>query len=173
MILLADELKARTLELNLQADPKAVLDASSWLMDELEQEAGSTEEQIAVIAVLTSVRVGETERDAQAKIQDVKADCSAIETELKEAKDRIAKLEDLVRALTAQRASTSTPSPRDSPQLAQRLPVNAGAGQALDLNVPRGSPIALGMSNQKGHRRGIISLETLMTVKHIVQGNGS
>jgi len=39
-------------------------------------------------------------------------------------------------------------------------------------NPKRGSPIALGMSNQKGHRRGIISLETLMTVKHIVQGNG-
>ncbi|MBD2092117.1 glutamate-5-semialdehyde dehydrogenase [Microcoleus sp. FACHB-1515] len=38
-------------------------------------------------------------------------------------------------------------------------------------NPKRGSPIALGMSNQKGHRRGIISLETLMTVKHIVQGN--
>ncbi len=36
----------------------------------------------------------------------------------------------------------------------------------------RGSPIALGMSNQKGHRRGLISLETLTTVKHIVQGNG-
>ncbi len=36
----------------------------------------------------------------------------------------------------------------------------------------RGSAIALGMSNQKGHRRGLISLETLTTVKHIVQGNG-
>jgi glutamate-5-semialdehyde dehydrogenase len=39
-------------------------------------------------------------------------------------------------------------------------------------NPRRGSPIALGMSNQKGHRRGLISLETLTTVKHIVQGNG-
>jgi glutamate-5-semialdehyde dehydrogenase len=39
-------------------------------------------------------------------------------------------------------------------------------------NSRRGSPIALGMSNQKGHRRGLISLETLTTVKHIVQGNG-
>lgn len=38
-------------------------------------------------------------------------------------------------------------------------------------NPKRGSPIALGMSNQKGHRRGLISLETLTTVKHIVQGN--
>ncbi len=36
-----------------------------------------------------------------------------------------------------------------------------------------GSPIALGISNQKGHRRGLISLETLTTVKYIVQGSGS
>lgn len=39
-------------------------------------------------------------------------------------------------------------------------------------NPKRGSPIALGMSNQKGHRRGLISLETLTTVKQIVQGMG-
>lgn len=32
--------------------------------------------------------------------------------------------------------------------------------------------IFLGMSNQKGHRRGVIGLESLTTVKHIVQGNG-
>jgi glutamate-5-semialdehyde dehydrogenase len=36
----------------------------------------------------------------------------------------------------------------------------------------RGDSVFLGMSNQKGHRRGLISLETLTTVKHIVQGNG-
>lgn len=39
-------------------------------------------------------------------------------------------------------------------------------------NPKRGSPIALGMSNQKGHRRGIITLETLTTVKYVVQGSG-
>jgi glutamate-5-semialdehyde dehydrogenase len=38
-------------------------------------------------------------------------------------------------------------------------------------NPKRGNPIALGMSNQKGHRRGLISLETLTTLKYIVQGN--
>ncbi|AFZ00500.1 glutamate-5-semialdehyde dehydrogenase [Calothrix sp. PCC 6303] len=36
----------------------------------------------------------------------------------------------------------------------------------------RGDAVFLGMSNQKGHRRGLISLEALTTVKHIVQGNG-
>ncbi len=36
----------------------------------------------------------------------------------------------------------------------------------------QGDAIFLGMSNQKGHRRGLISLETLTTLKHIIQGNG-
>ncbi len=39
-------------------------------------------------------------------------------------------------------------------------------------NPKRGSPISLGMSNQKGHRRGIITLETLTTLKYVVQGSG-
>ncbi len=39
-------------------------------------------------------------------------------------------------------------------------------------NPKRGDAIFLGMSNQKGHRRGLISLETLTTTKHIVQGTG-
>jgi len=39
-------------------------------------------------------------------------------------------------------------------------------------NRSRGESVFLGMSNQRGHRRGFISLETLTTVKHIVQGNG-
>jgi len=39
-------------------------------------------------------------------------------------------------------------------------------------NPKRGNSIFLGMSNQKGSRRGPISLETLTTVKHIIQGSG-
>ncbi len=39
-------------------------------------------------------------------------------------------------------------------------------------NPRRSNLIALGMSNQKGQRRGLISVETLTTLKHIVQGNG-
>ena len=35
-----------------------------------------------------------------------------------------------------------------------------------------GDAVFLGMSNQKGHRRGLIGLESLTTLKHIVQGNG-
>ncbi|MGA7937822.1 MAG: glutamate-5-semialdehyde dehydrogenase [Kovacikia sp.] len=39
-------------------------------------------------------------------------------------------------------------------------------------NPQRGNSIFLGMSSQKGHRRGLISLETLTTMKHIIQGMG-
>ena len=39
-------------------------------------------------------------------------------------------------------------------------------------NPKHGNAIFLGMSNQKGHRRGLISLETLTTTKHIIQGTG-
>jgi glutamate-5-semialdehyde dehydrogenase len=38
-------------------------------------------------------------------------------------------------------------------------------------NPHRGEAILLGMSNQKGQRRGAISMESLTTLKHIVQGN--
>jgi glutamate-5-semialdehyde dehydrogenase len=46
------------------------------------------------------------------------------------------------------------------------------ASPHFSRNPSRGESVFLGMSNQKGHRRGLISLESLTTVKHIVQGNG-
>ncbi|MBF2064625.1 MAG: glutamate-5-semialdehyde dehydrogenase [Calothrix sp. C42_A2020_038] len=46
------------------------------------------------------------------------------------------------------------------------------ASPRFSRNPSRGDAVFLGMSNQKGHRRGIINLESLTTVKHIVQGNG-
>ncbi|HEY9795226.1 MAG TPA: glutamate-5-semialdehyde dehydrogenase [Leptolyngbyaceae cyanobacterium] len=39
-------------------------------------------------------------------------------------------------------------------------------------NPKRGDAVFLGMSNQKGYRRGMINLETLTTIKQVVQGNG-
>lgn len=39
-------------------------------------------------------------------------------------------------------------------------------------NPKRGDSVFLGMSNQKGYRRGLISLEALTTLKQVVQGNG-
>lgn len=46
------------------------------------------------------------------------------------------------------------------------------ASPRFSRNPSRGDAIFLGMSNQKGHRRGLISMESLTTLKHIVQGNG-
>jgi glutamate-5-semialdehyde dehydrogenase len=46
------------------------------------------------------------------------------------------------------------------------------ASPRFSRNPNRGDSIFLGMSNQKGQRRGLISLETLTTIKHIVQGTG-
>ncbi len=46
------------------------------------------------------------------------------------------------------------------------------ASPRFDRNPSQGDSVFLGMSNQKGQRRGLISLETLTTLKHIVQGNG-
>jgi glutamate-5-semialdehyde dehydrogenase len=46
------------------------------------------------------------------------------------------------------------------------------ASPRFSRNPKRGDSIFLGMSNQKGHRRGPITLETLTTVKHIIQGTG-
>lgn len=39
-------------------------------------------------------------------------------------------------------------------------------------NPKRGDAVFLGMSNQKGYRRGMINLETLTTLKQVIQGNG-
>ncbi|HEY9779262.1 MAG TPA: glutamate-5-semialdehyde dehydrogenase [Leptolyngbyaceae cyanobacterium] len=46
------------------------------------------------------------------------------------------------------------------------------ASPRFSRNPSRGESVFLGMSNQRGHRRGLISPETFTTVKHIVQGNG-
>lgn len=46
------------------------------------------------------------------------------------------------------------------------------ASPRFSRNPNRGDSIFLGMSNQKGLRRGLISMETLTTTKHIVQGTG-
>ena len=39
-------------------------------------------------------------------------------------------------------------------------------------NPKRADAVFLGMSNQKGYRRGMISLESLTTLKQVIQGNG-
>jgi len=46
------------------------------------------------------------------------------------------------------------------------------ASPRFSRNPGKGDAIFLGMSNQRGQRRGLISMEALTTLKHIVQGNG-
>lgn len=46
------------------------------------------------------------------------------------------------------------------------------ASPRFSRNPKGGGAIALGMSKQRGHAQGLISLETLTALKHIVQGNG-
>lgn len=46
------------------------------------------------------------------------------------------------------------------------------ASPRFSRNPKRGDSIFLGMSNQKGQRRGPISLQSLTTMKHIIQGTG-
>ncbi|MEB3338534.1 MAG: glutamate-5-semialdehyde dehydrogenase [Leptolyngbyaceae bacterium] len=46
------------------------------------------------------------------------------------------------------------------------------ASPRFSRNPKQGDAIFFGMSNQKGHRRGLIGLEALTTVKYVVQGNG-
>ncbi len=71
--------------------------------------------------------------------------------------------------------SIATESYQESRQFASTVNsanIYINASPRFYRNPKRGSPIALGMSNQKGHRRGIITLESLTTLKHVVQGNG-
>lgn len=63
---------------------------------------------------------------------------NALAAQLQHATDRISKLEDLVRAITAQQ--TPTTSNGSSPSLYQILPVHTSDGQPLELRVPKGHP---------------------------------
>lgn len=49
--------------------------------------------------------------------------------------------------------------------------VYVNASPRFSRNPKRGDSVFLGMSNQKGYRRGMINLEALTTLKQVVQGN--
>jgi glutamate-5-semialdehyde dehydrogenase len=50
--------------------------------------------------------------------------------------------------------------------------VYINASPRFSRHPKQGESIFLGISNQKGHRRGLIGLETFTTLKQVVQGNG-
>ncbi|MEC4894491.1 MAG: glutamate-5-semialdehyde dehydrogenase [Oscillatoria sp. PMC 1051.18] len=66
-----------------------------------------------------------------------------------------------------------TESYAESRQFAQEIDsalVYINSSPRFYRNSKRGDSVFLGMSNQKGHRRGLIGLETFTTLKQVVQG---
>jgi glutamate-5-semialdehyde dehydrogenase len=50
--------------------------------------------------------------------------------------------------------------------------VYINASPRFSRNPKQSDSIFLGISNQKGRRRGLIGVESLMTIKQVVQGGG-
>lgn len=68
-----------------------------------------------------------------------------------------------------------TESYQESRQFAMEIDsalVYINSSPRFSRNPKQGESVFLGVSNQKGHRRGLISLETFTTLKQVVQGNG-
>jgi glutamate-5-semialdehyde dehydrogenase len=68
-----------------------------------------------------------------------------------------------------------TESYSESRQLAQRLQsasIYINASPRFYRHPKRGEAVFLGMSNQRGLRRGLIGLEALTTTKQVIQGSG-
>jgi hypothetical protein len=118
------------------SDPKAVQKRIHWLANELDQEAISTEDQVALTAILSATHIHETKMGIQSDIQHLRDDYLTVQNDLLDAQARISKLEDLVRALTLQKTAAT-----DSSKLTQRMEVTSANGQTLDLSVPKGKAL--------------------------------
>lgn len=82
-------------------------------MNELDQEAISTEDQVALTTILTTNLTHQAKMDLQKAVLHLRDDHMNVTNELLDVKIRISKLEDIVRALTAQRSSA-----QDTPKMA-------------------------------------------------------
>jgi hypothetical protein len=107
------------------SDPKAVQRRTHWLANELDQEGISTEDQIALTAVLGATHIHEAKMAHQTAIQHLRDDYLSVHNGLLDAQRRIQKLEDLVRILTLQQTAEA-----DSPN-----------GQIFDLGMPKGNAL--------------------------------
>lgn len=74
--------------------------------------------------------------ELQQVVQHLRDDHVTITTDVLDLKNRVSKLEDLVRALTLQKSVAP-----DSPKQAQLIPITTSNGQTLDLSVPKGKPL--------------------------------
>jgi hypothetical protein len=87
------------------SDPKAVQKRTHWLTNELDQEAISTEDQVALTTVLGATHVHETKMELNTTVEHLKEDYLAVHTGLLDAQRRISELEDLVRILALQNSA--------------------------------------------------------------------
>ena len=85
-------------------------------MNELDQEAISTEDQVALTTILTTNHTHQTKMDLQKAFLHLRDDHTSLANDLLDLKIRMSKLEDNVRALTAQRTSA-----QDAPRMAQEI----------------------------------------------------
>lgn len=69
-------------------------------------------------------------------------------------------------------ATESYPESRQFAMEIDSALVYINASPRFSRNPKQGESLFLGISNQKGHRRGLIGLETFTTLKQVVQGNG-
>jgi hypothetical protein len=118
------------------SDPKAVQRRTHWLANELDQEAISTEDQVALTAVLGATHIHEAKMELYSGIQHLRDDYLTVRNDLLDAQHRISKLEDLVRIITLQQTAAA-----NSPKLAQRMELTSANGQTLDLSVPKGKAL--------------------------------
>lgn len=105
-------------------------------MNELEQEAISTEDQVALTAILTAQQVHHTKMDLKKEVQQLRDDHLAVVDDLDKVKGRVSKLEDLVRALTAQRNVVPEP-----PKMALDLEVKTRYGKTIIIRIPKGQAL--------------------------------
>jgi hypothetical protein len=118
------------------SDPKAVVKRANWLLNELDQEAISTEDQVALTTILTTNHTHQVKMNLQEAISHLRNDHINIANELLDVKIRVSKLEDNVRALTAQRNAAQV-----SPRMAQEIEAFTRYGRTVVLKIPKGQAL--------------------------------
>jgi len=105
-------------------------------LNELDQEAISTEDQVALTTILTTNHTHQTKMDLQKAFLHLRDDHTSLANDLLDLKIRMSKLEDNVRALTAQRTSA-----QDAPRMAQEIEATTRYGKNVVLKIPKGQAL--------------------------------
>lgn len=105
-------------------------------MNELDNEAISIEDQVALTAVLNAQHVHRAKMELKQDVEQLRVDHMTVANDLIEVKGRVSKLEDLVRALTVQKSGTL-----DSPKMAQEIKVSTRYGKTIIVKIPKGKAL--------------------------------